>query len=71
MSYVQAPLSPFEQALADMNRNARLQGLALQVAPALGLLGEPRATQVQDDLRFVLDAQGKPFQAVAHCFCGL
>ena len=71
VSYVQAPLSPFEQALADMNRNARLQGLALQVAPALGLLGEPRATQVQDDLRFVLDAQGKPFQAVAHCFCGL
>lgn len=69
--YVEKALSPFEQALADMNRNARMNAMAVGLGPALGLLGEKRAGQVKDDLAFVLDAQGKPFQAVAHCFCDL
>ena len=40
VAYVEAPLSPFQQALADMNRSARLQGLAPVFAPAFALLGE-------------------------------
>ena len=69
--YIEAELSPFEQALADMDRSARLHSMMLGLAPALSLLGEQRSHQVKADLRFVLDAQGKPFQAVAHCFCDL
>ena len=71
LRYVETPLSPFEQALADMNRSARLQSLAVRLAPALALLGDKQGAQVKADLRFMLDAQGKPFQAVAHCFCDL
>lgn len=71
ISYVQAPLSPFEQAFADMNRNARTQALAQAMVPAFALMGETRARQVVDDLVFLKDLQGKPVQEVAHCFCGL
>ena len=71
ITYVEAPLSPFQQALADMNRSARLQGLAPVLAPAFLLLGETRGQQVVDDLAFLKDGQGRPFREVAHCFCGL
>jgi protease-4 len=71
VTYVETPLTPFEQALADMERNAQMHAMVVGLAPALGLLGEQRADQVKADLRFVLDTQGKPFQAVAHCFCDL
>ncbi len=71
VTYIETPLTPFEQALADVRRNARMHSLALGFAPVLNLLGEERGRQVQADLRFVLDAQGKPFQAIAHCFCDL
>lgn len=70
-AYIEPELSPFEQALADAQRNAMAQATFGAFAPALSLLGEQRADQVKADLRFVLDAQGKPFQAVAHCFCDL
>jgi len=69
VTYIETPLSPFEQALADMDRSARMQALITPFAPALGLMGERGAQQLKDDLAFVLDAKGKPFHAVAHCFC--
>ncbi|MBS3895987.1 signal peptide peptidase SppA [Silanimonas sp.] len=71
IAYVEAPLSPFQQILADMNRSAHLQGLAPMLAPAFLLLGETRSQQVVDDLAFLKDSQGRPFREVAHCFCGL
>lgn len=71
ITYVEAPLSPFQQVLADMNRSAHLQGLAPMLAPAFLLLGETRSQQVVDDLAFLKDSQGRPFREVAHCFCGL
>lgn len=71
VTYIATPLTPFEQAMADLNRNARLHAAALQWAPALALLGDEGSRQVQADLRFLLDAKGRPFQAVAHCFCDL
>ncbi|HAI58806.1 MAG TPA: signal peptide peptidase SppA [Xanthomonadaceae bacterium] len=71
LRYIETPLSPFEQALADMNRSARMQSLAVGLAPALALLGDEQGARVEADLRFILDARDKPFQAVAHCFCDL
>jgi len=71
IAYVEAPLSPFQQALADMNRSAHLQGLAPMLAPAFLLLGETRGQQMIDDLAFLKDGQRRPFREVAHCFCGL
>ena len=68
-AYVEPELSPFEQALANAQRNARAQAALGALAPALSLLGDEQAGQVKADLRFMLDAQGKPFQTVAHCFC--
>uniref|UniRef100_UPI002FE291B1 S49 family peptidase n=1 Tax=Silanimonas lenta TaxID=265429 RepID=UPI002FE291B1 len=71
VTYVERELSPFEQAIANLNRNAAGRALLGLAGPALGLLGERQAAQVQDELRFLLDAQGRPLRAVAHCFCGL
>lgn len=71
VTYVERELSPFEQALANMNRNAAGRAVLGLAGPALGLLGERQAAQVQDELGFLLDAQGRPLRSVAHCFCGL
>ncbi|MFN3964930.1 MAG: signal peptide peptidase SppA [Silanimonas lenta] len=71
VTYVERELSPFEQAIANLNRNAAGRALLGLAGPALGLLGERQAAQVQDELRFLLDARGRPLRAVAHCFCGL
>ena len=61
----------FEQFLADVNRNAHAKAVLGRAVPALAFLGDEHAGRVADDLAFVLDSQGKPFQAVAHCFCDL
>jgi protease-4 len=69
--YVQTPMTPFEQFVADLNRSAGAQSLLGRAMPALAFLGDEHAGRVADDLAFVLDGQGKPFKAVAHCFCEL
>lgn len=70
-TYLQTPMTPFEQFLADVNRSAQAKAVLGRAAPALAFLGDKHAGRVADDLAFVLDSQGKPFQAVAHCFCDL
>jgi protease-4 len=70
-TYLQTPMTPFEQFLADVNRSAHAKAVLGRAAPALAFLGDQHAGRVADDLAFVLDSQGKPFQAVAHCFCDL
>jgi protease-4 len=70
-AYVQTPMTPFEQFLADLNRSAQAKAVLGRAMPALAFLGDEHAGRVADDLAFVLDGQGKPFQAVAHCFCDL
>ena len=70
-TYLTAPMTPFEQFLADVNRSAQANAVLGRVAPALAFLGDEHAGRVADDLAFVLDSQGKPFRAVAHCFCDL
>ncbi|GIX38070.1 MAG: protease [Silanimonas sp.] len=71
VTYVERELSPFEQVLVNLDRNAAGRALLGLAGPALGLLGERQASQVQEELRFLLDAQGRPLRAVAHCFCSL
>lgn len=70
VAYIEPPLTPFQQVLADMDRSARLHGLAPLLAPAAAVLGEAGSRQVVDDLAFLQDAQGRPFREIAHCFCG-
>jgi protease-4 len=70
-TYLTAPMTPFEQFLADVNRSAQSNAVLGRVAPALAFLGDEHAGRVADDLAFALDSQGKPFRAVAHCFCDL
>ena len=60
-----------EQFLAGLGGTARGPAWAARLAPAFVLLGDAQQRRVVDDLDFVLDGRGKPFQAVAHCFCGL
>lgn len=69
--YVEEDLTPFQQMLADLGVQSRGRVLLQAAAPALALLGPAQARQAQADLQFLLRANGKPFQSMAHCLCGL
>ncbi len=71
VEYVEKSLSPFEQALANAGRNAGLRALiGASGLPAM-LLDAPAAREIRQTLH-LLDSPpegGRPFKAVAHCFC--
>jgi protease-4 len=69
--YVEKTLSPFEQVIVNASRNATARALLAQAGlPALLLDSRP-AREIGKTLR-LLDSPpegGRPFKAVAHCFC--
>ena len=71
VEYVEKQMTPFQKFFAGFTENAR----ARSMLAASGLGGLFLPPQVQHDLADSmqwLDAEkGKPFSAVAHCFCGL
>ncbi len=69
VSYIEKPLTPFEQAIVDMGGNARMHGLLRVLAPTPLLLDRRTLDRVERELTW-LDTQGRsPFRAVAHCLC--
>lgn len=70
VEYIETPLSPFEQFIANLAGNSETQGLVRWVSPALGMLQQAGlGRQMHADLRW-LDRDGsKPVNALAHCFC--
>jgi protease-4 len=71
VEYIETPLTPFEQFIANLAGNSETQGLVRWASPALGLLQQTGlGKQVHADLKW-LDRNGtsKPVNALAHCFC--
>lgn len=71
VAYVEKSLSPFEQAIANASRNATARALIGSVGLPPRLLDTGAGRELSRTLR-LLDAPpegGRPFKAVAHCFC--
>ncbi|MCO5095624.1 MAG: signal peptide peptidase SppA [Xanthomonadaceae bacterium] len=71
VKYVEKTLSPFEQALVNAGRNATVRALMAQAGLPTLLLDAPGTRELGKTLR-LLDSPpegGRPFKAVAHCFC--
>lgn len=69
VTYVEKPLTAFEQAIVNMGGNARMRGLLRVLAPTPLLLDRRTLEKVERELTW-LDGQSRsPFRAVAHCLC--
>lgn len=71
VEYIETPLTPFEQFIANLAGNSETQGLVRWASPALGLLQQTGlGKQVHADLKWLdRNTTGKPVNALAHCFC--
>ena len=70
VEYIETPMSPFEPFLENLSRNSATQGLVRNVSPALGFINQTAlGRQVSGDLLWLNRQGGKPYNAVAHCFC--
>ena len=70
VEYIETPLSPFEQFIANLAGNTETQGLVRWASPALGLLQSTGlGKRIHADLRWLEPDVRKPVNALAHCFC--
>ncbi len=70
VDYIEQPLTPFEQFIANLSGNSETQGLVRWASPALGLLQQTRlGQQMHADLKWLNRQNTRPINAVAHCFC--
>lgn len=71
VEYIETPLSPFEQFIANLAGNSETQGLVRWASPALGLLQQTGlGRQVHADLKWLdRNISDKPVNPLAHCFC--
>jgi protease-4 len=71
VTYVERPLQGFEAFMAGFTGEARAAAL-LRHSGVANLLDPRTAGSIQRDLAFLQSRLGaQPYQAVAHCFCGL
>lgn len=69
VSYVEKPMTPFEQFVVNLGRNDRTRGLLRVLAPTPLLLDRETLATAERELTW-LDRKGRsPFRAVAHCLC--
>jgi protease-4 len=66
--YLEKELSPFEKFVVDATRNGMVRGLAGELGLARALLPAQVERDLARTLR-LLAPDGKPFRAVAYCFC--
>jgi protease-4 len=72
LAYVEKAMSPFEQIVLDMSRNARTAAMVREFGPATLLLQGQAGEQLRSELSWLQKPRGAfPVRAVAHCFCGL
>jgi protease-4 len=70
VDYIEQPMSPFEQFIANLAGNTETQGLIRWASPALGLIQQTGlGKQIKTDLQWLDRNSGKPVNAIAHCFC--
>jgi len=69
--YVEKEMTPFERFFAGLGQNTNAR--ALLAASGLRSLFVPAHAQdeIEHGLSWLSAQKGKPFSAVAHCFCGL
>jgi protease-4 len=69
--YVEREMTPFEKFFAGITENSRARSLL--TASGLGSVFLPAHAQdeITHGLGWLTAQKGKPFSAVAHCFCGL
>lgn len=68
--YIETPLSPFAQFLADVSGNSAARALLRESGLARVWLG-PQAAAIEQRVAWLDHAPNRPIQALAHCFCGL
>lgn len=68
--YIEAPLSPFQQFLADLGASARARALLRESGLARLWLG-PQSAAIEQRMGWLDATHQRPVQALAHCFCGL
>jgi len=69
VSYIEKPLSAFENFVVNMGGSARMQGVLRVLAPTPLLLDRQTLARVEGELAW-LDRTGRsPIRAVAHCLC--
>jgi protease-4 len=69
VTYIEKPLTPFEQFVVNMGQNSRTQGLLRVLGPAPLMLDRETLATAERELAW-LDRKGRsPFHAVAHCLC--
>jgi protease-4 len=70
VSYIENPLSPFEQFLSSLARNSATQGVVRAWAPALSFMHQTKVeNRLGQDLLWLNRKGSQPINAVAHCFC--
>ncbi|WP_290889162.1 signal peptide peptidase SppA [Arenimonas sp.] len=69
VSYIEKPLTPFEQFVVNLGKSSRTEGLLRVLAPAPLMLDRETLATAERELAW-LDGKGRsPFRAVAHCLC--
>lgn len=68
--YIEAPLSPFQQFLADLGASAHARALLRESGLARLWLG-PQSAAIEQRMGWLDATHQRPVQALAHCFCGL
>jgi protease-4 len=70
VSYIEKPLTPFEQFVVNLGNNGQTRGLLRVLAPT-PILGLDRQTAANVERELLwLDRSGRtPFRALAHCLC--
>ena len=69
VSYIEKPLTPFEQFVVNLGKSSRTEGLLRVLAPTPLMLDRETLATAERELAW-LDGKGRsPFRAVAHCLC--
>ncbi|MFY2763775.1 signal peptide peptidase SppA [Arenimonas sp. MALMAid1274] len=69
VSYIEKPLTPFEQFVVNLGKSSRTEGLLRVLAPTPLLIDRQTLAKVERELAW-LDRNGRaPYRAVAHCLC--
>jgi protease-4 len=69
VSYIEKPLTPFEQFVVNLGKSSRTEGLLRVLAPTPLMIDRETLATAERELAW-LDGKGRsPFRAVAHCLC--
>lgn len=69
VTYVEKPLSSFEQFIVNLGGSARGQGLLRLLAPNPLLFDRATMARVEDELGWLEQRGRTPVKAIAHCLC--